>query len=356
MAWRAAAVIAAIAAAAVPLPAWAVEQYYSRGIYGPLQRAVTTLSNAAPFALLDFLILGTAGWWLARLVSDLRARGERRRTRRALARAALRTVTAAAVIYLFFLAVWGWNYRRVPFADQFAFDAAAVSPAAARQLAVDAAGALNALHASAHRSGFGDLDVDGDFAAAFARAQQALGIEPPARPARPKRTLLDPYFVSAGVAGMTDPFFLETLVASDLLPVERPFVVAHEWSHLAGFADEGEANLIGWLACIRGSESARYSGWLFLFGEVAGALAPRERAGVLAMLGPGPRADLRAIAERIRRNVKPAVSAAGWRVYDSYLRANRIEAGTRSYAEVVRLMLGTRFDAEWTPRRSGSGP
>jgi len=51
---------------------------------------------------------------------------------------------------------------------------------------------------------------------------------------------------------MTDPYFLETLIASDLLPFERSFVAAHEWSHLAGIADEGEANLAGWLTCLRG--------------------------------------------------------------------------------------------------------
>jgi hypothetical protein len=37
------------------------------------------------------------------------------------------------------------------------------------------------------------------------------------------------------------------------------------------------------------------------------------------------------------------VSAAGWRVYDRYLKANRIEAGTASYAQVVRLALGTQL-------------
>jgi hypothetical protein len=65
------------------------------------------------------------------------------------------------------------------------------------------------------------------------------------------------YFKAAGVEGMTDPFFLETLVAGDLLPFERPFVIAHEWSHLAGFANEGEANFLGWLTCMKGSEDAR---------------------------------------------------------------------------------------------------
>jgi hypothetical protein len=155
--------------------------------------------------------------------------------------------------------------------------------------------------------------------------------------------MLDLYFRRAGVDGMTDPFFLETLIASDLLPFERPFIVAHEWSHLAGIADEGEANFVGWLACLRASPAAQYSGWLFLYAELAQAASERDRRDVAARLGPGPRADLRAIRERILRHVSPRVSAAGWRVYDSYLKANRVEAGAASYEEVVRLVVGARL-------------
>ena len=64
---------------------------------------------------------------------------------------------------------------------------------------------------------------------------------------------------------------------------------------------------------------------------------------VAAALASGPRADLEAIRDRFARQVSPRVSAAGWRVYDSYLKANRVEAGAASYAEVVRLVLGVRL-------------
>jgi len=117
--------------------------------------------------------------------------------------------------------------------------------------------------------------------------------------------------------------------------------VAHEWSHLAGFADEGEANFAGWLTCVRGAASAQYSGWLFLFGELVNAVPRHDRPVLIARLDRGPRDDLRAIAARLARDVKPQVSEAGWRVYDHYLKANRVEAGTESYAQVVRLVLGT---------------
>jgi hypothetical protein len=148
---------------------------------------------------------------------------------------------------------------------------------------------------------------------------------------------------------MIDPYFLETLVQRGILPFERSFVVAHEWSHLAGFADESEANFVGWLTCVRGSAATQYSGWLFLYSELARAVGARDRAAVSSMLAPGPRADLNAIAMRYRQQVNPTISAVGWRVYDQYLKANRIEAGTASYDEVIRLVLGVRFGPDWTP-------
>ena len=87
---------------------------------------------------------------------------------------------------------------------------------------------------------------------------------------------------------MTDPFFLEALIASDLLPVERPFVIAHEWSHVAGLADEGEANFAGWLTCLRGTAAHQYSGWLFAYGEITAVLNERNRRAVAARSGLDP--------------------------------------------------------------------
>jgi hypothetical protein len=36
-------------------------------------------------------------------------------------------------------------------------------------------------------------------------------------------------------------------------------------------------------------------------------------------------------------------------MYDRYLKANRVEAGVRSYGEVLRLLLGTRFNDDGSP-------
>jgi hypothetical protein len=323
------------------LPAHAVEHTYSGLIYPPLQRLLTSLSNLLPFALFDVLMVGFPSAWLTLIARDLARSTHRFST---LGRWLLRTAVAASTLYLIFLMMWGLNYRRLPIEQKLPYDAKAVTVQAARDAAQLAASRLNALYQSAHVSPVMEAQgVDPSLAAAFARATRELGARGTTVPARPKRTLLDVYFRPAGVAGMTDPFFLETLIERDLLPIERPFVIAHEWSHLAGFADEGEANFAGWLTCMRADPPAEYSGWLFLFGELVNGLPRADRLNAVARLETGPRADRRAIAARLARDVRPRVAAAGWRVYDRYLKANRVEAGAASYAQVVRLVLGTRL-------------
>ena len=343
--------LAACAAGALPLPPRAVESWYSAGVYPPLQRVLTGTSNLTSIALFDVVLVGLPMVLVVLIVREVRRPG----ARTSLIRWTLRLGVTASAIYLAFLFAWGLNYRRMPLEQKVQFDTRGVTSAAARETTRLAVDRLNALYVNAHASPPRETGgVDAALASAFAGAIRSLGASGRTVPARPKHTLLDFYFRPAAVSGMTDPFFLETLVEGDLLAVERPFVIAHEWSHLAGFADEGEANFAGWLTCIRADAAAQYSGWLFLFGELANGLSRADRVEAAARLQAGPRADLRAIAARLTRDVKPQVSEAGWRVYDRYLKANRVEAGAASYAQVVRLVLGTKMgisDAPASPSR-----
>ena len=105
------------------------------------------------------------------------------------------------------------------------------------------------------------------------------------------------------------------------------------------FADESEAGFIGLVACIRSADSAlRYSGWLALY-----ELLPRSHREVLPALAPQVAADLRAIDARLRRRYQPALAQAQERMYDRFLKANRVEEGIASYGLAVRLVLGSRM-------------
>src|SRR6185436_1863183 len=185
-------------------------------------------------------------------------------------------------LYLVFLATWGLNYRRVPLADKLVFDAARVTPEAAASLAVRAIASLNRLYLAAHAA---ETPLPA-LALAFHDAQRALGSPRVIVPGRPKDTLLGGYFHYTAIAGMTDPFLLETLVAPDLIDVERPFVIAHEWAHLAGYADESKANFVAYLTCRRGEPMARYSVALMMLGYAG------SRRSMASALDIGPKTDL----------------------------------------------------------------
>jgi hypothetical protein len=336
--WTLALLLAALALLVVPFPPGAVERYYSDGLYPAIQSVMTRSSNLTAFAWFDVAIALIVILVVALSARDVARLGMARGTARVL----VRMLTVASALLVMFMVMWGLNYQRESLRRKVPYDPARVTPEAAVALAREAVARVNAQHDAAHVQGFFAAgDTDPALVHGFGEASRMLRLNATTVPGRPKRSLLDLYFRRAGVAGMTDPFFLETLVASDILPFERPHVVAHEWAHLAGVTDEGEANFVGWLACLRGSVSHQYSGWLFLYTEVLSAL-PRERAReVAASLADGPRADLQAMRERSAREVSRRLSSAGWQVYDQYLRANRIEAGTASYAEVVQLVLGT---------------
>jgi hypothetical protein len=336
-------VVAAVIAAVLPWPEALIERWYSTGIYPLLQRPLTGLSNRVPFALADVALVAALAAWLVMAALELRRSG-RRRFGTALGRIASRTAVSIAVVYLAFLGLWGLNYRRLPLERKLGLDAAALTPAAARATTMLAVSRVNELYSQAHATGWAPSDhLNPTLSSAFSSVARDLNGSGTTVPGRPKHTLLNLYFRPAAVDGATDPFFLETLLASDLLPFERPFVVAHEWSHLAGFADEGEANFMGWLTCVRGDAPTQYSGWLFLYEQLMRDLSRHDREEVAKHLDAGPRADLREIAARLARDVRPQVSAAGWRVYDTYLKANRVEAGAASYEQVVRLVLGTQL-------------
>ncbi|HSK10376.1 MAG TPA: DUF3810 family protein [Vicinamibacterales bacterium] len=348
-------VVIAVIAAIAPLPASWVERLYSGLAYPAWQRVATGASNAVPFALFDVLLLLVAvrvGVLLVRIVRP----GARRGMRGVLA-GVLALVALAAVLYLAFLLSWGLNYRRVGLASRLDHDAGRVTAEAAVALAREMVSGANRLHDEAHRDPASWETVSARLAPAFAGVQQQLDGRSPARPATPKWSPLTFYFERAGVDGMTNPFFLEVLVNQQLLPFERPAVLAHEWAHLAGYADESEANFVGWLICLQGPPAARYSAHLAILWDLLGALPPDERARAARELRAGPRADLQAVARRIA-GTTPVLREVSWRVYDRYLKANRVEAGVRSYGTALQLMLGTRIEPGWKPalRRDTRAP
>jgi hypothetical protein len=341
--WWIVAPVLALAAFFGPVPDWAVDEFYSRDLYPWLQSGLTAASNQTSFAVLDALIgllVLLALYRVIRLSIQTFTRGPLT----AMWEGVRRSIRAAGVLILLFFVTWGCNYQRRPLEQTLATGAATPNVAMLERAVVDA----NSLAARLRPSIVQTYDMPYEQIAEelrepMNRALEELGRTPLRRAGRPKASrILTPFFTWAGVNGMINPYALESIVHPELTPAERPFVLAHEWAHLAGHGDEAEASAIGWLACMNGGPVLAYSASVYLIMEAAGALPGAEQRLVMARLDGGVREDLARIAERVRQQ-KPEVQQAASRVYDEYLRANRVEEGTASYTRALSFVLSPTF-------------
>src|SRR6266498_93579 len=110
--------LVAVIGAVAPFPPETVERLYSARFYLDIQSGLTTASNQFPIALLDVAV----GCLLIATLMMVRSRVRLLGVRRAFIWNSVTAVKTAAVVYLLFLVLWGFNYRRVPLEQKLDYD------------------------------------------------------------------------------------------------------------------------------------------------------------------------------------------------------------------------------------------
>lgn len=155
-------------------------------------------------------------------------------------------------------------------------------------------------------------------------------------------TVLSRFFSMMGVSGIYSPFTIEANINGEMPGMEKPFTACHELSHLRGFMNEGEANFIGWLACIGSGDPAfERSGWLIAWNYAAGSLRAAD-PDAFARLASRLPADV--IAElqdnhNFWETHENKASEIQDQLNDTYLKSNGQKEGIQSYGRLTTLML-----------------
>lgn len=315
-----------------PSSLW-VEQSYVNGAYPFWEHLLFPISSALPWSLGDIVVLAGVGLIAWRL----------------LRRDWLAAVAIAATYALWFEAGWGWNYDRAPIEARTAYDQSRITPHAVDALRARAIAQMNRLAPLAHAQASTPFDLEGLYAMWLPVAQAGGDGWTPLTGA-PKPTLADPFMAATGTSGYINPLALDVHLASDLLWFERPFDLAHEWSHVAGYAREDEANFLAIVSCTRSnSPVVQYSGWLELF-----LYLPPQAQYSKATFVPLVWQDFAAIRERNRQHVNLSLASFSWRTYNTYLKTNHVASGVQNYDEVTRLYLGIARDRAGLPMPAGS--
>ncbi len=323
-------------------------EWYCMNIYPILQGSLGRLCGKAPFSVGEILCLIVP---IAVIADAVYAVVRRKSHAHPLRRFLSHVLLLVSLLAFMYTANCGVNYYRTPFADRTAFDQAAfteedlisfceysaeqirklseenpegITYPSGEELADDAKAAMSGLASEEGLS--------------FAAYDRLRGFYP-----RPKKlTFLSPLFSMMGVSGIYCPFTIEANVNGMMTGLEMPFTSCHELSHLKGFMNEGEANFIGWLACINsGDVSFRRSGWLIAWIYAGNSLYktdPDMYLSIRETLPPDALAELKENAEFWESHETEA-SEVQDRVNDAYLKSNGQDMGIMSYGQLTTLML-----------------
>jgi hypothetical protein len=310
-----------------------VEHAYVNGAYPYWEHALHAISNPVPWSLGDIVVVAGAIWLLVRLWR----------------RDWLGALAVVATYCIWFEAGWGWCYDRAPIEARTAYDAARITPQAAEILRARAIANINRLAPLAHAQSAQPLDL-ATLAATWIPLVQRTGDAWIPAVGAPKPTISDPFMNATGTSGYINPLALDVHLASDLLWFERPFALSHEWSHVAGFAREDEANFLAIVNCTRSNVPVvEYSGWLELL-----LYLPARPHYAKNTFVPLVWQDFAAMRDRDRRRINLSLARVSWGTYNAYLKSNHVTSGIANYDEVTRLYLGIRFDRSGLPIALGA--
>ena len=180
----------------------------------------------------------------------------------------------------------------------------------------------------------------------YAKNSHNVNIKYPNGHRKPKKMIFSGLMSKIGISGYFGTFFSEVNINGKVLPMDYPFLLAHEKAHQFGIASEADANMAAFMVCATAEcKKVRYSGYLRL---------------VLYFLGDAQYlSDYRDYIEKIDEQViedirfrqkyyiglrDEKMEKAHEVVYDAYLKKNHIASGIENYNQVVGLVISLLND------------
>lgn len=305
------------------------ETVYRNGIYKLYRHTWGQLTEwiDLPFMPILFLILG---------LGLLRALWQFRQTKELKLRTAL---NMTGLLLTWFFVSWGWNYACPEIQDKNprSPSEATLNYFELAELATSRAGEL--------RNNLPYMQVWHPDSAYFERLQphvyrtlQKLGFSPSGA-ARVKQLGGNGFMRKLGIAGIYFPFAGEGYTDRTYMAPERNFILAHECAHVYGVTDEGEANLVAFLALVNSGEPGlEYAAWIELIRYLIPRDAPEE---YLALVPEVVASDIQMLRDQkeLFQGYFPWVSI---QANNFYLHAMGVEDGIESYGyfpDLVALYL-----------------
>lgn len=337
------------------IPLWGF--IYTTRIYPIIGSLLSPISGLFPFALGDLFIALSIVWVIFYPIYEIKWR--KQLAKRFFFLAAKRgcypkkKVVFGRVaeyllwVYAWFYIAWGLNYSQPNIYCRTGMKPVEVSEAKFREFAYRYADSINYL--SEEFNGMVDDGLKNRVRDTVLKGYNEIGAKeginaPFNQHPHAKTMLFTPLSSMSGVTGSMGPFFCEFTLNGDIRPHDYPAIYAHEFAHLLGIANEGEANFYSYIVCTASSDKAvKFSGYYHIFFHVLrnvfDILGEKEGEKFLKYIRP----EIIQLAKSDRnywlsKRCK-VLDAAQDFIFDLYLRGNHVAEGRKSYSGVVGLIL-----------------
>lgn len=305
-------------------------EWYSVNIYSLITGTAGRLTGTVPFSFAEAAVCILPLFFIVDIV----------RCRKRLRKVLSHILLIVSVLFFLYSANCGVNYHRNTFVDSKALSEAEFTE---EQLADFCEYIISRLEESGPDP---DYPQNRDLTDAARASMNKLSEQYPSLvgyyPAPKQLSILSGAFSAMGVSGIYSPFTVEANINGEMPDMEKPFTACHELSHLRGYMNEGEANYIGWLACIGSDDpSFKRSGWLIGWIYAGGALRRVDpgRYDILSKRLPPYAVSEIADNDLFWSSHETKASEVQDRVNDAYLKANDQKDGIQSYGMLTTLML-----------------
>lgn len=321
------------------------EQVYSRSIYPVLASILSSFSNLFPFSLDDLFYFTLLVLPFLFVVLILREKVKLKTFGKVV-------VNVLAAIYVMFYLFWGFNYFREDLNSRL--NLAEQTADTTRFYQVFDALIQMANQTAHYKEQHSVVAVDSMLEESYKNLAPVLHISYPMGKRKDKKITLSRFFAKAGISGYFGPFFNEVHVNKKVLPIEYPFVLAHEKAHQFGITGEAEANFYAWLVCTQStSEFIQYSANLALLnhfmvqGQKLDGFSERIKK-------PDNRVkdDLTNIWKHWQELRNEKIDKAAGKANDAYLKANKIEKGIDDYRGVVKYVMDFSLDTAFQQKHA----
>lgn len=319
-----------------------VEQVYSERIYVWIGKFYRFVFGWLPISIGDILYTFAALtliYWVIKTVGVIKNRSL---TRERLYVRLEKCGIIVIVIYILFNLNWGLNYNRKGIEHQLKITPSNHSK---EDLTIITRELIRKVNET--KSAVGDRAYPADstiFRLSYLAYENTAKIYPylKYRVQSVKRSLYGKAGNYLGFAGYYNPFTGEAQLNLTLPRFIIPFVACHEMAHQLGYANESEANFVGYLTAIHAPDVVfHYSSYLDLFRYSNLELSLRDSATArhnYQQLDTAVRRDLTEL-RNFYKSYKSPVEPLIRLFYDQYLKANQQDKGVESYNQVVGLLI-----------------